>query len=135
MGRRLTVGDPSALCIQCGLCCDGTLFTRVRLADEDHLPLGAGVQRANDRQRWLPQPCAFLGVDGCHIYSNRPRPCQDFECLLLQAVNAGEIDLEEARQLIDQTKQMIRMAKTSNESVLQNFKLRDWIHFYFGHVP
>ena len=44
------------LCLECGLCCDGTLFTHVALTDEEGKRLGLnGVIR---------QPCPQLG-EGC----------------------------------------------------------------------
>ena len=79
-------GDPAeALCLSCGLCCDGSLFWAVELDAGESVPTGA---IAGGR---LPQPCAFH--DGaCGIYAARPGQCRAFFCGVLQAVLDGTRD-------------------------------------------
>ncbi|MGF1445380.1 MAG: YkgJ family cysteine cluster protein [Pikeienuella sp.] len=75
-----------ALCLSCGLCCDGSLFWAV--------PVGAGetVPTPLDAEGRLRQPCACF--DGaCTIYAQRPAACRSFDCRVLQTVQAGRRDI------------------------------------------
>ncbi len=93
--------NASDLCCSCGLCCDGTLFSKVRLAPTDAIaPLGsAGLQILPGPD--FAQPCVALGGDcRCRVYSDRPSQCRKFECRLLQAVAAEERSFGEAAALI-----------------------------------
>ena len=64
----------SALCLECGLCCDGTLFRQVKIspAERDELvALGIGVgQKSKHDVMWLP--CGKLDGKCCTIYEARP---------------------------------------------------------------
>ena len=91
-----------ALCTQCGLCCDGTLFADVELAPRDDTAalevLGLEVEDDDDRpgRELLLQPCAALRGRRCGIYPHRPQCCRTFECHLLSAVRQGTLELNTA---------------------------------------
>ena len=111
-----------ALCLACGLCCNGVIFADVKLQAEDDaqrlrvlgIPLRVGPK--THKQSGLgfkfPQPCR--AHDGCHcaIYSDRPRYCREFECVLLKSVAAG-------RTLQDEALRIIAKAKERAEAVRQ----------------
>jgi Fe-S-cluster containining protein len=91
-----------ALCLACGLCCNGVLFRDVELQPADDaavlaalgLPIGG---RSPRRPARLPQPCAALCADNrCRVYEIRPRRCRQFECVLLQQTGRGEVALAAA---------------------------------------
>ena len=73
----------------CGLCCDGTLFGRVRVG-------GAEAERArrhglvvldrDDGASHLVQPCAALDGTCCRIYTDRPDTCRRYHCDLAAAL-------------------------------------------------
>lgn len=79
------------LCLQCGLCCNGILFSDVR---REH---GDGSKLFEQFGSRVPQPCPVFKPDNCQclIYSDRPTRCRKFECKQLLAVRAGtkSIDL------------------------------------------
>ena len=85
------------LCVQCGLCCDGTLFTHVALTPDEAARLGfPGVLR---------QPCPKLGSDcRCTVYESRPKGCARFVCMLGRALEDGEVGLEEAVSKVEEMK-------------------------------
>lgn len=94
-----------ALCTNCGLCCDGTLFEDVELKNEREA-LGLelmGVQIDTDAAPALPLPCTALDGRKCSIYKNRPGTCRRFECKLLQQTKLGNISTAEAKTTIKQT--------------------------------
>ena len=72
-----------ALCLGCGLCCDGSLFWAVEVDGADALPEGG----APDGQ--LAQPCRFHAGGACSIYATRPHQCRAFACDVLRAVRDG----------------------------------------------
>ncbi|MEZ4406374.1 MAG: YkgJ family cysteine cluster protein [Polyangiales bacterium] len=70
-----------SLCRACGLCCDGSLFGRVPLAEREvevarrlRLPVVGG--------KALAQPCAAFHRD-CEVYEDRPAACRAFACALV----------------------------------------------------
>src|SRR5690348_11951563 len=105
MGNKdaLRVNNPvtDALCTRCGLCCDGSLFADVELANSEGPFLevmGLDVEDGDDGiHELLLQPCNALKEGRCNIYSHRPTCCRTFECNLLQRVKQGEICIKEAQ--------------------------------------
>ena len=86
-GNGPSGGDGAeALCLSCGLCCDGSLFWAVELEHGEVVPGGI------DGTGRLPQPCGFHGAGGCGIYAARPGQCRAFFCGVLEAVLDGTRD-------------------------------------------
>jgi hypothetical protein len=85
-----------ALCLQCGMCCNGVLFADVRPEPGDPSPLFSG-----NRSR-VPQPCpAFAAATcACAIYAERPVRCRKFECRQLLGVRQGTTTPEKALRQI-----------------------------------
>lgn len=83
-----------ALCPECGLCCDSTLFADVELRAGDGAArlreLGLSLGRKGGRLAFA-QPCACWDGRWCRIYADRPQRCRTFECGLLRRVNAGQL--------------------------------------------
>lgn len=92
---NLTVLQPSPassnLCVQCGFCCDGTLFNHARLHNEDDMQLLAeqGIELLDGKRFRLP--CAAFQQRACQIYENRFQICRTFQCELLKAVTNSTI--------------------------------------------
>ena len=103
-----------ALCLECGLCCDGTLFQDVRLLPGEAVgPLKArGMPvKTRGRKRCLDQPCTALRGLRCEIYAIRPGHCRGFECLLFQSARRGEIAIPSARSRIRTTLRQLERIK------------------------
>src|SRR5262245_49322308 len=104
--------DGSELCLQCGLCCDGTIFTDVPLNDgeEDYVEsLGLEVLATGDGgSKWL-LPCPKL-VDGCcSLYTiGRPAMCGSYRCVLLKDYLAGTRRLDEALPVVHLVRALAR---------------------------
>jgi hypothetical protein len=90
--------DLSRLCVSCGLCCDGTLFSHVKISGSEREELarsGIGVGEKKGRDvMWLP--CGKLEGKCCTIYSQRPQGCRAFVCALGARVVAKELLVEDA---------------------------------------
>ena len=90
--------DPaSALCLSCGLCCDGGLFVWVSLNDSDRERLRSNGLYAPER---LPHPCPNYSTPACTIYAIRPRQCREYRCGVLKALGDGELDEKVAHGLV-----------------------------------
>lgn len=94
----------SNLCLDCGLCCDGTLFEATALMPSEDGRLLAdrrAVFVSEKGTRRFQQPCPAHECGRCSIYDERPEVCRDFRCTVLTAVDSGVLDEAGARTLID----------------------------------
>ncbi len=100
------MSSTSELCQRCGLCCDGTLFTRTPLQAEEVEALRALSPRPVDEAcgHGLAQPCAALEGTRCTIYAGRPAACRRYACLLHGALAEGEVGLDEALAVVDEAR-------------------------------
>lgn len=94
----------SELCLDCGLCCDGTLFRHVRISSAERQQLEVlGIATGQKKQQdvmWLP--CGKLEGKCCSIYEQRPGGCQRFVCALGQRLEHKEIDFADAKRLVEE---------------------------------
>lgn len=94
----------ATLCQRCALCCDGALFAAVPLSPGDAdivRARGLVVLPRDHGAAALPQPCRALQARRCTIYGDRPGPCRSYRCMLLVALDAGEVSLPEAEAVVD----------------------------------
>ena len=93
----------SDLCIECGLCCDGTLFDSVELYSVDDVealsPLKPVFVQLPESVR-VQQQCPALVERCCSVYESRPGTCRSFECDVLRAHQRGDLSLAAAREVI-----------------------------------
>lgn len=103
------LSEASTLCVGCGMCCDGVLFTNAR-AEPDELPrlraLGLEVEQVRERTQFR-LPCPHHHEGHCGIYSDRFLKCRTFRCALLKRLDSGETTLSEAQATVAQAKAML----------------------------
>lgn len=96
-----------SLCVRCGLCCDGTIFQRARLAPEDDRTLLAaiGILPVSTAQgEGFRLPCHHHRQRICTIYASwRPQVCHSFRCSVLRRLDSGELSLDEACEVVTHT--------------------------------
>jgi uncharacterized protein len=100
--------DGSALCLACGLCCNGVLFGSVRLTPSEAArmtSLGLPFYSPTDHAAML-QPCAALEGTACRVYAERPMRCISYRCHLLEAFEADELDFAEALGVVTLAKEL-----------------------------
>lgn len=114
-GRVVDISSPDeaagnvSICVGCGLCCDGTLFSHLGVIDESDLgrpleALGVAVIVEADPPVFA-LPCPAFDGHCCTIYSlKRPVACGWFECAVSAAVASGEMPRATARSIIDGTR-------------------------------
>jgi uncharacterized protein len=82
--------DGTALCLACGLCCDGSIFRAVPLRDDEveegrrrNVTLIDKSQRS-DATHAMGQPCVLFQEQRCSTYGVwRPRACDAYVCGVL----------------------------------------------------
>lgn len=86
------------------MCCDGTLFTFVEVAEDE---LSAVQQiftlHAGAKGPVFHQPCTYNREHTCMVYNDRPQTCRAYRCKTLLALDAGEIALPEAARRVAET--------------------------------
>ncbi|CAB4943174.1 MAG: hypothetical protein F2842_05015 [Actinobacteria bacterium] len=93
-----------ALCVGCGLCCDGTMFHATDLAPTDDraaLESLGTVFVADIHSTRFEQPCPAQVGGCCTVYPTRPMMCRDYNCALLLKVEEGAIGEADARVIVD----------------------------------
>jgi len=105
------LNDSTRLCLACGLCCDGSLFSWAKLRPAELDPaaaLGMRVFREPPQERGFAQPCPlWQGKCSIHGSSHYPHVCRAYRCGVLKRLQAGEISLAQALLEIEQTRQAI----------------------------
>ena len=96
------------LCLNCGLCCDSTLFADVKLRPNDDskrlAQLGLVLTRKARAKLGFFQPCKCFDGKHCNIYDDRPAQCRAFECGLLKKLEDGKISVNMALKTISEAK-------------------------------
>lgn len=101
--------DDVELCMACGLCCDGTLFSFVPLNDADtpsSLEVEISINDENGKLSFA-QPCNLYSPRGCAKYANRPTACREFHCYLIEAYRRRDIASSDVRATIGQARQLM----------------------------
>ena len=108
----------AAICVGCGLCCDGTLYDIGKLTEDEELsPRAADLHlRTVGDRRYFRQPCRFHNCGRCSIYEERWTVCRTFRCALLRRYQAGEIHLADARSLIEQARGLVDAVAASDRN-------------------
>lgn len=103
--------EAGAVCVECGLCCDGTLFATAALtADEAARPRlkSLPVVTRDDGSTHLSQPCDALHGTRCTVYDDRPAACRAYDCDLLNALRGWELTKDEALALVREVRARAR---------------------------
>jgi hypothetical protein len=101
-----TSRDGSELCLSCGMCCDGSLFSDGRLLDDEvdrarSLDMAIVAPIVADGLSRFRQPCACFRDGSCAVYDTwKPDVCTTYRCELLDGFTAGTIDLASCRDVV-----------------------------------
>ena len=107
----ISIGD--SLCCYCSMCCNGSFFSHAKLDDDERAQLGDSIFYEDvEGSKNLQFPCRQLGKNGaCQVYENPPAICQAFRCSLLRAHDDDKVSLAEAKQLVDDAKEIKARAR------------------------
>ena len=91
------------MCLECGLCCDGTVFGYMTIQADEHEfveSLGLSTTRDGDRL-FSPQPCPAFREGCCSLYTvGRPMACGAYECGLLWGLRNEQRSRDECVAII-----------------------------------
>src|SRR6185312_2199386 len=94
------------ICLDCGFCCDGTLFGHAVSSDTPESLVALGLTPTDDcssDRSGFRLPCPHFS-GSCSIYASRPRVCANFRCRLLKSVGKGTYSVAQARQKVLEAK-------------------------------
>jgi Fe-S-cluster containining protein len=131
-------GGFNAICLECGLCCNGVIFARGELQSGDNAErlaalglLLAPQKQARAGNRKFHQPCAAFENGCCGIYSERPEYCRAFECALLKKVSTKKMEnstalrvIRTTRRRVDKVKRLLRKLGDADEHVALSVRVR-----------
>lgn len=102
-----------ALCMECGLCCDGTFFGSVVVDEAERDRLGRVGLRIveSDGRPVMPQPCSALRGCLCDAYADRPKACRDYECSLRTSVVGGLTTEGDARASVARMRALLAVIR------------------------
>ena len=89
------------LCVNCGMCCDNTLFDIVIIQPNDDVPEKL-IEREvfQDGNHYFKLPCPYF-IGCCSIYDQaKPQRCSEFICSLLKKVQKEDISKTQAQKII-----------------------------------
>ncbi len=97
----------SAVCLACGLCCRGAIYTHVEIVG-DEIPfaegLGLTILLENGKTYFQEPPRCFQNQQ-CTIYEQRFGTCRTYQCQLLQKLRAGTIGRDKALEIVTDLRQ------------------------------
>ena len=95
--------DGSALCLACGLCCEGVLHTHAIVIPPDARrlrALGLKVEPFGNHNGFR-LPCPLYQEHRCSVYPPRLHACQSYRCEVLNQYLAGSLNLAEGQALVE----------------------------------
>jgi hypothetical protein len=95
--------DGSALCLACGLCCEGVLHTYAIATPVDIRrlrKLGLKVEPFGNHDGFR-LPCPLYKDHRCSVYPPRLHACQSYRCDVLSQCLAGHLTLAEGKALVE----------------------------------
>ena len=97
----------TSLCLDYGLCCDGSLFGVVELLDGENYPVDL-TKTLKSEIRVFNQPCqCFNGK--CSIYESRPERCAAYHCDTAKMVKSGRLTLSRGQARVKKMRAHIVM--------------------------
>ncbi|OSM00145.1 YkgJ family cysteine cluster protein [Magnetofaba australis] len=116
--------EANRLCLACGLCCNGSIFSRVGIEKREVEAIAAIVpvweQESGDVA--FSQPCPAWTEGKCGLYAVRPGRCASYICKLQGLVMNGAVSGAAGEKIVD-------------AAVKQAAALRDRVAAYTGKEP
>jgi hypothetical protein len=101
--------------VECGLCCDGTLFRFLPVEPaevETYRALALPVVTQSGRLA-MPLPCSKLEKRCCTVYAKRPSGCRTFVCHLGRRLELGDVGFEDALATVREAQRRIEVLRAA----------------------
>lgn len=125
------------LCMSCGLCCSGALFSDATLEDGEEdkaIELGLVPYLNSEGAAAFDLPCKHLCGSLCSIFPNRLEICDEFHCELTTDVDADKVSFEEASEVVISAKEQFTWLKENAKYNFTKddttFNLRTYLHSF-----
>ncbi len=107
--------EAETLCMTCGLCCTGHLFSWVQIKATERSRLqqqGLTIIQPGAERHGFRQPC-LLWDGECAIYRSKTYPsgCRSFNCKVLRELLDESISLSKASRVVKRTKEQISIVE------------------------
>ncbi len=103
-----TKNSEQIICINCGFCCDGTLFYSGCLEQGERGTLPEKIEKnyfIDKNKEYFKLPCLYFDKK-CTIYNQKKaKICSSYRCQLLFDVEDNKMMIKEALQLVENAKQ------------------------------
>ena len=136
MDKVTTIGSME-LCMNCGLCCSGALFSDAPVAEgeeEKADELGFTHFENLAGSTVFSLPCKHLSGPLCTIFPNRLDVCDSYHCDLTLDVKSEDVSIEDANNAVKSAKEQIAWlsenARYRNSDNDSTFNIRDYLHFF-----
>lgn len=109
-----------SICLDCGMCCDGTFLDYAPVTEEESAVLestGLSIKLVEGLGLRIQLPCMKFG-GCCTIYADRPAVCRSFRCELLKSTDKGKIETGQALQRI----QLLKTLKAELQQIIPDRK-------------
>lgn len=134
------LNETSALCRDCGLCCNGSIYSVAPVRDDEAdfaRSAGFDVKPQPNGTLAFDLPCSHLCGTACSIYDKRRlHICGDYFCTLALRLEAGETGMPAARKAVEVAQDLIRQIA---ELVPEGESIREtnnrWLKMVEGHEP
>jgi hypothetical protein len=132
--------DGADLCLQCGLCCDGTVFHKINMKPDEKEyveSLGLPVEPNPDGDGvTVFEPCPAF-VDGCcSLYQvGRPATCHVYRCQLLEHYEAGHATLYDCLGIVQLVWSLAREVEAEIGIPLGSYSRRTLQRYLTEHQP
>lgn len=121
--------DEQKICVSCGICCDGTLFSHavLRPGERGHLPEKIEQNSYSENENdYFRLPCLYF-AGKCTIYDRaRADVCGSYRCRLLK-------DFSDKNVVLDDALETVRRAVDLRKEILKEYfnisGKRSYIHF------
>lgn len=101
--------EEQKICIKCGYCCDGTLFSHARLNQGERGRLPEKIEESSyceGGKDFFRLPCRYFS-GRCTIYNlKRANVCSSYRCQLLKDFSEGNISTREALAIVSKAGRM-----------------------------
>lgn len=119
--------EERSICIDCGLCCDGTMFHAVDLEPSDDVLLlreRGAVLVTDSVSRRFQQPCVAFDGSCCTVYESRPTNCRTYVCALLTSVNNGDTSVADAQVVIRRARELSAIVRDCLDPAVESDVIR-----------
>lgn len=121
--------DGSELCLECGLCCDGIMFSEISVRPHEReyveslgLPVTAGLDGSGIT---VFQPCPAFAEGCCSLYEvGRPATCHTYACGLLRGFESDRATFEDALAVIQQARTLAHELEVAMSMPLGTYNRR-----------